>query len=192
MFCVQSVREFTCLIVYIKNCFTCSHVSDFWWFYCPLRFSLNSDCLSVPGKLIDGQVLDVDEVLLVRWKLVIGDLKVCVQFFFKNVAIYWSCGWKLGVLDLIRIGSKSYFKHLTSLPRRIVWLWLNEIVSFHNLMTWPHLLVEVISWVLVSVLYGGLRTCSVVSPFETSFSKSPCRRGLLGLLLFTPLWQSFA
>lgn len=35
-------------------------------FYCPLRFSLNSDCLSVPGKLIDGQVLDVDEVLLVR------------------------------------------------------------------------------------------------------------------------------
>ncbi len=63
---------------------------------------------------------------------------------------------------IIRIGSKLYFKHLTSLPRRIVWLWLNEIVSFHNLMTWPHLLVEVI---LVSVLYGGLRTCSVVSPF---------------------------
>ena len=77
--------------------FSCS---DFWWFCCPLRFSLNSDCLSVPGKLIDGQVLDVDEVLLVRWKLVIGDFKVCVQFFFKNVAIYWSCGWKLGMLDL--------------------------------------------------------------------------------------------
>ena len=35
LFCVQSVREFTCLIVYIKNCFTCSHVSDFWWVLLP-------------------------------------------------------------------------------------------------------------------------------------------------------------
>ena len=106
MFCVQSVREFTCLIVYIKNCFTCcwrydiSHVSDFWWVYCPLRFSLNSDCLSVPGKLIDGQVLDFDEVLLVRWKLVIGDLKVCVESFFI-VFIHWSRIWR-PLVELVR------------------------------------------------------------------------------------------
>jgi hypothetical protein len=161
-------------------------------FYCPLRFSLNSDCFSVPGKLIDGQVLDFDEVLLVRWKLVIGDLKVCVQFFFKNVAIYWSCGWKLGVLDLTQNWFEIVFQafDFSSQKNRLVMIEWN--CQFHNLMTWPHLLVEVISWVLVSVLYGGLRTCSVVSPFETSFSKSPCRRGLLGLLLFTPLWQSFA
>ena len=96
-----------CTGIYTLNCFTLKKIvllvlmfptSD--EFYCPLRFSLNSDCLSVPGKLIDGQVLDVDEVLLVRWKLVIGDLKVCVQFFFKNVAINWSCRWRLGLLDL--------------------------------------------------------------------------------------------
>ena len=89
------VKLLTLKIVYLFSCFRL-----FDEFYCPLRFSLNSDCLFVPGKLIDGQVLDVDEVLLVRWKLVIGDLKVCVQFFFKNVAIYWSCGWKLVMLDL--------------------------------------------------------------------------------------------
>ena len=46
-------------------------------------FLLNSDCLSVPGKLIDGQVLDFDEVLLVRWKLVIGDLKVALNSSLK-------------------------------------------------------------------------------------------------------------
>ena len=165
-----------------------SHVSDFWWVYCPLRFSLNSDCLSVPGKLIDGQVLDVVEVLLVRWKLVIGDLKVCVQFFFKNVAINWSCRWR-PLLELVRNRISSIWLLFPEESFGYDWM---KFVSFHNLMTWPHLLVEVISWVLVSVLYGGLRTCSVVSPFETSFSKSPCRRGLLGLLLFTPLWQSFA
>ena len=76
-----------------------SHVSDFWWFYCPLIFSMNSDCFSVPGKLIDGQVSDFDEVLLVRWKLVIGDLKVLRWILLKNVAIY-HCRWRLGMLDL--------------------------------------------------------------------------------------------
>ena len=87
-------------LFYIKNCFTCSHVSDFWWVLLPseifIEFGLplrprETDWWSGPG---------FDEVLLVRWKLVIGDLKVCVQFFFKNVAIYWSCGWKLVMLDL--------------------------------------------------------------------------------------------
>ena len=164
-----------------------SHVSDFWWFYCPLRFSLNSDCLSVPGKLIDGQVSDVDEVLLVRWKLVIGDLKVCVESFFI-VFLHRSRIWR-PLLELVRNRISSIWLLFPEESFGYDWM---KFVSFHNLMTWPHLLVEVISWVLVSVLYGGLRTCSVVSPFETSFSKSPCRRGLLGLLLFTPLWQSFA
>ena len=90
----------------IKTCFyllleiDISHVSDFWWFYCPLRFSLNSDCLSVPGKLIDGQVSDVDEVLLVRWKLVIGDLKVCVESFFI-VFLHRSRIWR-PLLELVR------------------------------------------------------------------------------------------
>ncbi len=110
----------------------------------------------------------------------------CVEFFFI-VFIHWSRIWR-PLLELVRNRISSIW---LLFPEESFGYDLMNFVSFHNLMTWPHLLVEVISWVLVSVLYGGLCTCSVVSPFETSFSKSPCRRGLLGLLLFTPLWQSF-
>ena len=116
----------------------------------------------------------------------------CVEFVLKNVAIYLSCRWRLGLLDLSPNWFEIVFQAFDFSSQKNRLVMIEWICQFHNLMTWPHLLVEVISWVLVSVLYGGLRTCSVVSPFETSFSKSPCRRGLLGLLLFTPLWQSFA
>ena len=46
--------------------------------------------------------------------------------------ILFHCLLTLGLYmkAIIRIGSKSYFKYLTSLPRRIVWLWLNEFVNF--------------------------------------------------------------
>jgi hypothetical protein len=120
-----------------------------------------------------------------NWSLVIW--RFCVEFIFI-VFMHRSRRWR-PLFELVRNRISSIWLLFPEESFGYDWM---KFVSFHNLMTWPHLLVEVISWVLVSVLYGGLRTCSVVSPFETSFSKSPCRRGLLGLLLFTPLWQSFA
>jgi hypothetical protein len=124
-----------------------------------------------------------------NWSLVIW--RFLRWILLKNVAIY-HCRWRLGMLDLTQNWFEIVFQAFDFSSQKNRLVMIEWICQFHNLMTWPHLLVEVISWVLVSVLYGGLRTCSVVSPFETSFSKSPCRRGLLGLLLFTPLWQSFA
>ena len=176
----SSVNTFLFRQIFFQNWehFSISHVSDFWWFYCPLRFSLNSDCLSVPGKLIDGQVSDVDEVLLVRWKLVIGDLKVCVESFFI-VFLHRSRIWR-PLLELVRNRISSIW--LLFPEESFGYDWMN--CQFHNLMTWPHLLVEVISWVLVSVLYGGSSHMFGRKPFWDIFFEVPLSPRFTGPVAF--------
>ncbi len=100
-----------------------SHISDFWWFYCPLRFSLNSDCLSVPGNwlTVRSWILMKFFSFVENWSLVIWRLRwICL----KNVAIYWSCRWRLGMLDL----SPNWFEIV--FQAFDFWLWLNEFVNF--------------------------------------------------------------
>ena len=82
------------------NCFTCSHVSDFWWVLLPseifIEFGLplrprETDWRSGPGCWWSSP----RSLKIVHWWF-----EGCVEFVLKNVAIYWSCRWRLGVLDL--------------------------------------------------------------------------------------------
>ena len=83
-----------------KNCFTCSHVSDFWWVLLPseifIEFGLplrprETDWRSGPGCWWSSP----RSLKIVHWWF-----EGCVEFVLKNVAIYWSCRWRLRMLDL--------------------------------------------------------------------------------------------
>ncbi len=112
-----------------ENCFTCcwrliflmfptsddfTALWDFHW----IRITSPSpgDWLTVRSRMLMKFFLFDENWSLVMWRFALN------PFSLSSYQLYMKA--------IIRIGSKSYFKHLTSLPRRIVWLWLNEFVSF--------------------------------------------------------------
>ena len=114
LFCVQSVREFTCLIVYIKNCFTCCWRLIFLMFPTSDDFAVLWDVhwirIASPSP---GNWLTVRSWMLMKlfsfdenWSLVIWRLR---WIRLKNVAIY-HCRWRLWMLDLTQTWFELVFQ----------------------------------------------------------------------------------